>query len=129
MDRIKYESIKRNRQAIVADLDVIDIAADLFSNKVLTKAEYAEIQGKEKKESCEYLLDRILEKGDEEYDTFRECLKPQYCWLYEAIHKTSIDPKVSEDVYHEMVVLGNFPKLPPNCIERISTVSNYQFFN
>lgn len=46
MDEIKWQSIHRNRQAIVADLDVNDIASELYSNSVLTKSEYSQIQQK-----------------------------------------------------------------------------------
>lgn len=52
-----------------------------------------------------------------------ECLHLPYPWLYDAVTKTLGDPTVQEDIYHEMVVLGNFPKLPPNFIVRTSTVS------
>lgn len=52
-----------------------------------------------------------------------DSLKSPYPWLYEAVSKTLDNPSIEEDVYHEMVVLGNFPKLPPNCVARDDMVS------
>lgn len=65
-----------------------------------------------------------MTKSNCAFDAFVESLKEDYDWIYGALNQVyHIDNDEDEKHFHDAIILGDLPRLPPNYIERTNMVS------
>jgi hypothetical protein len=93
MTEAHRELLTSNRVAIVEDLLVDDVLAQLFSNFVFDDNDKELIRSeKTSKRQAEKLLDLLVKKGDQAFEHFLSALKDPYPHLAERLQEDDGDP-------------------------------------